>query len=174
MATRTRNEWEDAICGTADPPSLEQLTKFMEHRMHTIEAISKASSSFKSDASSRSTRSHLVKKTRYEEGPKRCPCCTKNHYVLFCDKFKQKEANEQKDIVEKNSLCLNCLGKHSVSDCLSQKTCSRCSSRHHTTLHDAIAKPTAVATESPTTSHVAHRQSNAVVILATARVFYRD
>jgi len=27
MAPRTRSEWEDAICGSTDPPSLEQLTK---------------------------------------------------------------------------------------------------------------------------------------------------
>jgi len=38
MSTRTRSEWEDSIGSSSDPPSLEQLSKFMEHRMHTLEA----------------------------------------------------------------------------------------------------------------------------------------
>lgn len=174
MSTRTRSEWEDAVGSSSDLPSLDRLSKFMEHRMHTLEAMSKTSSISKIDSTGRAARSHLAKKQVLKT--KRCVCCTKDHYVLFCEKYKQKEPKERKEVVEKNSLCLNCLGKHSVSECLSQKTCAKCSARHHTTLHDAIAPSysTTASAESSTSSHVARRGNNAVVLLATARVMVLD
>jgi len=97
------------------------------------------------------------------------------YYVLFCEKYKQKDAKERKVVVDKNSLCLNCLGKHSVNECLSQKTCAKCS-EHHTTLHDAFAtsSSSAVTVDVSTTSHLSCRDNNAVVLLATARVMVLD
>lgn len=88
---------------------------------------------------------------------------------MFYDGNKAKSAAEKKHHVETNNLCLNCLGKHKLSECISQKTCSSCRARHHTTLHD-------VFTERIATTLNFSQQSSRVQekVLLLARVLVKD
>ncbi|XP_076660100.1 uncharacterized protein LOC143363387 [Halictus rubicundus] len=79
-------------------------------------------------------------------------------------------------VVTSNHLCHNCLEQHAVAACRSSKTCQRCTERHHTMLHDALAKG---SRPPPVNSmHVVngseHSEEPLSVLLATALVSVRS
>jgi hypothetical protein len=102
----------------------------------------------------KSTRSHLARKQENKADGKRsrCSLCQRDHFLMLCKDYKRKTAVERKQHIEANSLCLNCLGRHKVSECASKKDCTACGARHHTSIHDAYRE-----TEVAKTSHVAQR-----------------
>ncbi|GAB1860679.1 Gag-pol polyprotein [Camponotus japonicus] len=172
---RSRREWEHSVKGTTEPPSYSTLRSFLEERLQTLEALqpSKATpepaASKSSACSNRSARVQHARKSECKRG--RCSVCQQNHYIMFCDGYKAKTAAEKKQLVETANLCLNCLGKHKVSECASKKACSACGERHHTTLHDACTASAILKT-----SHTTRNSPNVpiAVLLATARVRITD
>jgi len=126
----------------------------------------------KSDANVAKSSAGSAKQTRAlhakKEDSKRglCAMCQKDHFIMFCEVYKAKSAPERKGHIETNGLCLNCLGRHKLSEYTSKKTCSVCNACHHTTLHEACLE---VATAKA--SHVSRRSSGpkVAVLLATAR-----
>ncbi|KMQ86784.1 gag-pol protein, partial [Lasius niger] len=171
LDARSRRDWEDVIGGTSEPATYAEVKEFLEKRMQTLEALHpqkpEAASAKSGDAGTRSTRAHHAQKQEVKRG--RCSLCKKDHFLMLCDGYKEKSPEERKKHVEANQLCLNCLGKHQVSECQSKKNCSACQGRHHTSVHDACRETTS-------TSHVAHqpRLGRGAVLLATARVRVAD
>lgn len=74
---------------------------------------------------------------------------------MLCDEYKRKSAVERKQYADNHLLCINCLGKHKVTDCPSKRLCSVCAEKRHTSLHDAFRKAT-VEVDSVQTAHVAY------------------
>lgn len=175
LDARSRREWENSIGTTTEPPASEELLTFLDRRLHTLEALQPA----KSDVGPRSVngstkvaRSHLARKQEGTPSAKnnRCSLCSRDHFVMFCPEYVKRTALDRKQHAEVSHLCVNCLGRHGVSDCTSKRTCSVCSARHHTSLHDAYRAPevsTVLVAQRPT------EKSNAV-ILATARIRVTD
>ena len=66
-----------------------------------------------------------------------CHYCNANdHRVHQCSQFLKMSVAERRTWVQSKALCLNCLRSgHSPSECLSQRSCWRCSAKHHTLLH---------------------------------------
>lgn len=128
LDSRTRREWEHSVECTTNPPSYDTLRQFLEHHMHTLEIIqaSKSDSNMdkSSDSSTRAARTHHAQKKDFNA--ERCAACKENYFLMFCDKCRNKAPLERKQLVEANHLCINCLGKHKVSDCSSKRTCSVC------------------------------------------------
>lgn len=90
---------------------------------------------------------------------------------MLCEGYKKKTAQERKQHIEDNKLCLNRLGRHKESKCASKKACTACGERHHSSIHDAyreidVAKSTHLAQESSV--------GPISVLLATARVRVTD
>ncbi|XP_025270835.1 uncharacterized protein LOC112639871 [Camponotus floridanus] len=170
---RSRREWENFISDSNDPPSYDKLQLFLDRRLHTLESLQpvkvEAISSKPHPSPTQKTRTLHTRKQDSKRG--RCSLCGQDHYIMFCDLYQSKTAEERKRHVEANDLCLNCLGRHKVSECSSQKTCSSCRARHHTTLHEACPSG-----ESAKTSHLAQHKVEATttVLLATARVRVLD
>ncbi|XP_011862883.1 PREDICTED: uncharacterized protein LOC105559304, partial [Vollenhovia emeryi] len=170
---RSRRDWETSICETTEPPSITELETFLDRRLHALESMlpAKADSSVGKPRSSTSkpTRSHHVGKREDKSGgkPGRCSLCQGDHFVMLCEDYRKKTAVERKQHVTSSGLCLNCLGRHKVGDCISKKDCSACGQRHHSSLHDACRE-----NEVAKTSHVARGVSDkqAAVLLATARI----
>ncbi|XP_076686068.1 uncharacterized protein LOC143378130 [Andrena cerasifolii] len=80
--------------------------------------------------------------------------------------FKVQDAATKKATVAKLQRCLNCLGKHQIDGCQSNKRCQRCAEQHHSCLHDAF--PTAAGA---VVQHVTPRVFNTLpVMLGLARV----
>ena len=61
-----------------------------------------------------------------------CAYCTETHFANECTKYRDRDA--RMDIVKRDRLCFNCLGKHRVADCKSKSNCRKCNKRHHTSL----------------------------------------
>ncbi|KMQ82639.1 hypothetical protein RF55_22293, partial [Lasius niger] len=116
LDARSRRDWEDAIGGSAEPPSYADLKEFLERRLNTLEALhpqkSEATPNKSGDNGTRATRSHHAQKQEAKRG--RCSLCRKDHFLMLCDSYQEKSAEERKKHVEANHLCLNCLGKHQV------------------------------------------------------------
>ncbi|XP_011869280.1 PREDICTED: uncharacterized protein LOC105562806, partial [Vollenhovia emeryi] len=73
-----------------------------------------------------------------------CDCCNAPHFIVMCSKFRALPPSERHTVAIQKRLCFNCLGRHSVRACKSQRGCKKCSQRHHTMLHNASATtPTA-------------------------------
>ncbi|XP_025267780.1 uncharacterized protein LOC112639101 [Camponotus floridanus] len=151
----------------------EDLFLFLDRRLHTLESLQPV----KAEAIISKPNPSLTQKTRTlharkQDGKRgRCSLCVQDHYIMFCDLYQSKTAEEKRRHIETNDLCLNCLGKHKVSECASQKTCSLCRARHHSTLHEACS-----TVEGAKTSHLAQHKTEATmsVLLATARVRVMD
>ncbi|XP_026828139.1 uncharacterized protein LOC113562571 [Ooceraea biroi] len=174
---RSRREWENAISETTEPPSYQELEKFLDRRLHTLESMlpvkSDGHSNKAGNGTSKSTRSHLARKQEDKADAKRsrCSLCQGDHFIMLCAEYKKKTAAERKQHVLANNLCLNCLGRHTVSDCASKKACSACDERHHSSLHDACRE-----VEIAKSSHIAQKppERPIAVLLATARIRVAD
>ncbi|XP_011858557.1 PREDICTED: uncharacterized protein LOC105556094 [Vollenhovia emeryi] len=177
---RTRRDWKKALGRASDPPSYERLKSFLQEQMMTLDALRAVSgepAGKQSEKASRSARSSHVG----GKGPdphRSCPLCKKEHFLAYCDLYKKKTAQERREIVSTHQRCWNCLGRHVLAECPSSKTCGKCSAKHHTTLHDALAAAALpLAAPSPAAAvHVAKRPPTGCgsVLLATARVMVRD
>ncbi|XP_070524041.1 uncharacterized protein [Cardiocondyla obscurior] len=178
---RSRQEWETEIGDSAEPPSYSTLKKFLEKRLHTLEAIQpeKSLANSATDRAGKSLRSHHAQKAAAKTERDRCSLCHKDHFIMICEAFRRKPAEERRTFVETNGLCRNCLGRHKMSDCLSKRSCTVCNERHHSVLHEAfcvMGKAESSAAEIGKSSHVACRPGGgrSAVLLATARVLVRD
>ncbi|EZA62317.1 hypothetical protein X777_04056 [Ooceraea biroi] len=170
---RSRREWETAISDSTDPPKYEELEQFLDRRLHALESMLPVNSEYASSSagSAKSTRSlHARKQEKSDTKRNRCVLCHKDHFVMLCEDYKNKSAQDRKQLVDVNGLCFNCFGRHKLSDCASKKVCSACGSRHHSSLHDACRE------ESSKTSLVTRKGpvKSTVVLLVTARVRVSD
>ncbi|KMQ84743.1 hypothetical protein RF55_17211 [Lasius niger] len=182
LDAKTRREWENSLGKTSEPPSYEELREFLQEQLMTQEVLRAVTgeATGKSDKSGRAARANHVR-SRGPDSSRSCPLCRKEHFLAFCEAYKKKSAQDRRDIVTTHQRCWNCLGRHVVSECPSSKNCSKCSGRHHTSLHEVFPASTAVAipvagTSSTPTVHVAKRPAAdfAAVLLATARVLVTD
>ena len=79
-------------------------------------------------------KSHKADKEKYVFKLK-CFCCSQNHKIYFCDRFKQLKVADRLELVKRTKRCLNCLGAPN-NKCKSLVSCKHCGSRdHHTLLH---------------------------------------
>ncbi|XP_071581282.1 uncharacterized protein [Temnothorax nylanderi] len=167
---RSRREWETLISDSNEPPTYSELEQFLDRRLHTLESMLPVKVD---NAANKTARSHLARKQEGKSEAKRgrCPLCTKEHILMFCDKYKKKTALERRQFVEEKNLCFNCLGRHRVSECVVKKDCSACGARHHSSIHDACRE-----TDVAKTAHVIHGApvKPVAVLLATARVRVAD
>ncbi|XP_071640001.1 uncharacterized protein [Temnothorax longispinosus] len=173
LDARSRCKWENFLSDTTTPPNYKSLKQFLERRLHTLEAVQGAKSenpAAKSDT--RTARAHQAGNKDKSKGS--CPSCNENHFIMVCATYKAKSASERRQVIEANNLCINCLGKHRVTDCPSKRTSSVCGEKHHSSLHDAyrVVKDTSPAM----TSHTSQPISTAgqTIILATAQVRIAD
>ncbi|XP_070531349.1 uncharacterized protein [Cardiocondyla obscurior] len=177
----SRREWEASIGDSSDTPSYATLKRFLEKQLHTLEAVKveRARPETKSgDRSSKPVRSHLARTAQTKAERDRCALCHRDYFVMLCEAFKKKSPKERRTFVVQAGLCWNCLGRHRVVNCFSTRTCTVCSGKHHTALHEAT-EPGAGASASATdrtdaTASCHFAEGKRTVLLATARVALRD
>ncbi|KMQ81972.1 hypothetical protein RF55_24618, partial [Lasius niger] len=176
LDSRSRREWETAVSGSAEPPSYETLKQFLERRLYTLEALSTARPDHGTNKSTGKSVNATAQSARAQSSRKptsRCPLCQQDHYILHCSEYQQKQPRQRLEVISTKDLCLNCLGKHLVTECQSKKSCMTCKERHHTTVHEACATS---GNTSALSSHVSNkvRETAVTVLLATARVSITD
>ncbi|XP_043063530.1 uncharacterized protein LOC122319801 [Drosophila ficusphila] len=63
-------------------------------------------------------------------------CSSAGHRLMACDQLRNLDSLQRLEVVKKQGLCVNCLGKgHKVSNCPSKNRCRSCNQPHHTLLH---------------------------------------
>ncbi|XP_018407674.1 PREDICTED: uncharacterized protein LOC108783572 [Cyphomyrmex costatus] len=173
---RTKQEWEKLFTKKSDPPSYEQLRDFLEDQVLKQGVLrpkaSQGSSGKSSEKITGSLRTQQQPK-RGAESSRNCPICNLEHYIMICEHYKSRTPQERKEIVNTHRLCMNCLGRHKLTECPSTKHCGKCTARHHTTLHEPFVDATTI---SAVAIHVADRPTIECtpVLLATARVLVTD
>ncbi|XP_076298363.1 uncharacterized protein LOC143217706 [Lasioglossum baleicum] len=113
-------------------------------------------------------------------GTSKCRLCEKDHFILFCPRFKSLTPPERRKVVTEKKLCFNCLSNHQVRDCHSNKRCQTCVGKHHTALHVPIENPPSggnrdsssktSSASNPVSKVVNCTRLNQTLILATAIV----
>lgn len=111
-----------------------------------------------------------------------CFLCSKDHFLRLCPTFLNMNAEERLAAVNSLNLCTNCLShRHSLNNCKSNFSCSKCKQRHHSLLHNETSdsSPSDNPSEEASTSQAAARNdtvqnyfiaANKEVILGTAFV----
>ncbi|XP_076236255.1 uncharacterized protein LOC143180421 [Calliopsis andreniformis] len=169
---QSRREWEDSLNQSTQPPTLEQLKTFMEGRIRTCDALESPQHDEPSESKKlpgKSIKVHLISKAGSQA--KSCSLCQGRHYVLFCSLYKEKTPADRRESVRSLGLCFNCLGKHSVSECKSNKRCQKCERKHHTTLHDAASSSKDLNRTGASVQQISTRVSQLTsALLGTARV----
>ena len=67
----------------------------------------------------------------HDKGPQSCVFCKESHSANQCTTT---DHQRRLEIVRKNQLCFNCLGKHKVNTCSSKHRCCKCHRKHHASL----------------------------------------
>nr|XP_012145736.1 PREDICTED: uncharacterized protein LOC105663123 [Megachile rotundata] len=174
----TRREWDKSLLKSSEPPSFEQLQAFLKEQVTSEEATGEKCTEPYVKSSLRGGRSVRIAQSRPKavSASRACPVCGGPHFIATCDRYTQRTPLERKDLVSTHNRCFNCLGRHAVSMCTTNKTCLKCAERHHTSLHEAFA-PAPVPAKTPSASaHVAALPTveNATVLLATVRIWVLD
>ena len=167
LNAESRKQFELAHPGT-DVLTFKELTTFMDRRSRALE-----SSGDQPEASTPKRTPKKVLEEAYSSTVDHSTSCQMkerngSHSISQCDRYKQLGTREGKTVVRKLKLCMNCLGRHFVADCLSKFSCRTCSGRHHTSLH--FDRP--VEQQSGVTSGATFSGSS--VLLSTAMVGIDD
>ena len=136
--------WADYTSSRGEPPDLETVRSFFEHRIatlqsnpHTAKKSAKPPSVVPSSSKPKDKSRSTVYHARDSPFDPLCPACGEDHSVYQCPSFKGWALDKRFSTVKKKHLCSNyCLGRgHSKESCQSKRTCRECSGRHHTLLH---------------------------------------
>ncbi|XP_049866891.1 uncharacterized protein LOC126367429 [Pectinophora gossypiella] len=173
--------FEQRIESTDTLPTWNDLSKFLELRFRTLEAVKYKESSQVKHATSISTKSFA---TGITDNVK-CVFCKGEHFIFKCKDFQQLDINERKDFIQKNMLCFNCLRRgHSAYKCLQSTTCKKCGRRHHSLIHGYITTKEPLQSEhtesqevnvqTTTAIHTGNSSGECAIVLATALVNVRS
>ena len=88
--------------------------------------------------------------------PKSCVYCDNEmHKPLNCQHVSSTEARKQ--VVARKRLCFNCLGiGHRATECTSKQNCTKCGSRHHSSICDKSQEVASTMMLTTETQHVAY------------------
>ncbi|XP_076668215.1 uncharacterized protein LOC143368894 [Andrena cerasifolii] len=167
---QSRREWETALGSTTDPPTLEDLKKFIDSRIHSVGALEGRKGERREEEAhgkrtgSKSAQVHQVAAGRNTS--KACVLCQGSHYLLFCPRYQEKSQSARRSTLTSLQRCLNCLGKHKLCDCPSNKRCQTCAEKHHTSIHETFH----ATREATVQQMIPHHGIRRTVILGTARV----
>ncbi|CAI6371615.1 unnamed protein product [Macrosiphum euphorbiae] len=175
-------------------PTVQELLKFVKSRVAILECIPPESTSKQSNYhKSTKTASHNARKPPLHtsmvtsNNPSKvspsCKCCTGNHGLTSCPKFKGWTQENRNSWARDNKICFRCLRTgHWVTKCKSSNVCGQCSRRHHSLLHSAGPAAPSKEENSPDDKQpdVAHTSSclgqntSPSVILGTALIHMSD
>ena len=181
MAPKLLASWRNYSHEALDPPSLDELLKFIDKQLLILpdERLHVKQVKIEKPASPAKPPSFKKAVLKVQPSQERCALCSSNHTTFTCSDLKNKSVFERQDLIRNRGLYFNCLnGKHRSSVCLSQKRCKTCGRRHHTFLHsDQPAQPApasdpAVETVARVSRHVSSKHCvlpRTALVIATSR-----
>ena len=151
LDVQTRKEWERSLNGSTQIPPLEDLFKFLEAKIRTLETIYDQTDSspnislFKPKTSQQQNKvknySRRYANTIPTNMDSNCPCCNKRHLLFKCFKFSALPSTEKRDFLNSKRICRHCLNPgHFSNHCRVASRCQVCQQSHHTTVHNEYFK----------------------------------
>ena len=134
--------WEHTLKDKTVIPTWKDLDSFLTNRYRTLESVAETRSSLSNTIKTKpvinshsSPKQYKTFQTNIRDP--NCPLCPKQfHIIRKCPKFNSMLPKNRFDEIKKQKLCINCFSKsHSVANCTSKYTCSKCSKKHHSLLH---------------------------------------
>ncbi|XP_036342979.1 uncharacterized protein LOC118752235 [Rhagoletis pomonella] len=148
LAFETRKQWELSLISD-EPPTFEQLTKFLEIRCRSLAMITAPvpqAATIKPTTHKYAAKSTKVFHAIPEQNPARCMYCNAAHKIYSCDKFRSLDFTAKSKFIKESKACLNCLSPgHYKERCNSSSACRICHERHHTLLHSNTRSPAATS-----------------------------
>lgn len=138
---QTRELWEASI-DQKELPKYEPTINFLKQRCVILERCEKS-------APMSSNAKAVVQKTNFPKiMPSKashpasvpssyvCDFCSGDHQNYKCPAFQKMSTEQRVAKVKETRLCFNCLRKgHRSAACTSEKSCAKCSKKHHTMVH---------------------------------------
>lgn len=134
LVNETAKDWDNSLISQRTFPTYDQLQKFLQNRVFTVE---ERTADFKSTKKDNVATKSPGKKTFTAStfGKVKCIVCSDFHYLNQCAAFAAKSVSERFEIVKGNRLCLKCFNPyHSIAQC-KRNNCSSCNGRHNILLH---------------------------------------
>ena len=162
MDTSCATHWADYTSTKEEPPDMDTLRAYFEHRIATLQAnphlrmkpVQPPSQTSRIKDKPR-TVVHQIRETSSSDP--HCPACGDSHNIYQCPNFRSMTVGKRYSLTQSKHLCHNCLGQgHTKDNCKSKHSCRECSARHHTWLH----KP---ASPQPTDQSAQKQDSNLYV-----------
>ncbi|XP_072160829.1 uncharacterized protein [Bemisia tabaci] len=156
-------------------PTIDSLVDFLEKECLQLDGSAATSTKPKhKQPPSKQTLTASVK-PKQNSSQQKCPCCTQDHPIYFCESFLAKSIPERRSFVKEKNLCFNCMKfNHSSSVCKNQYTCKTCHKRHNSLLHleDTSNQD---SSKPPKTAMVSNsKPKEYACILGTALVLVKD
>ncbi|XP_015118376.1 uncharacterized protein LOC107042024 [Diachasma alloeum] len=172
LDSQTMEAWEIKIDTTTTFPSYNELEEFLLTRARARQRIElHAPEKSATTAPQQPQKPRLAKVLNVSAGTQKpseqrpflswaemsenvCSMCSDGHHIDKCPTFKQLSREKRKEFVEKQNLCFNCLGKHSLRNCRTTKSCVVCHKRHHSMIHINSSQSGSTVTNSAVQSRV--------------------
>ena len=137
LDNNTRREWE-VFCKNIPLPNTSDFDEFLTQRCQILEALdTKSSNSISLTPYKKPLESRSFVTTNETAYKPRCAHCKEQHFIYYCDKFKQLSVTDRFNQTKKLNLCTNCLRYgHKTAECRSSG-CKICKQRHATLLHQS-------------------------------------
>ncbi|XP_046388857.1 uncharacterized protein LOC124157853 isoform X1 [Ischnura elegans] len=146
---QTRRDWEIKLENSTAPPTYEMLKNFLKTKIMSLDSLescgNKQSSGspkgmqqrrqFHEKSGSYKSKSFHMGGSTVMKNPL-CALCGRNHWLAYCETFRDKSVEQRKEFVLSKNLCFNCFGQHVLRNCISKKSCQVCHKKHHTFLHE--------------------------------------
>lgn len=134
----SRREWE-VFCKNTQSPKIDEFNEFVSQRCQILEIldIKPVVNNFNSNFHKRTPEFRSFITTHSTKYQPKCPYCKEQHFIYFCDKYKQLSVANRLSQATKLNLCTNCLRYgHETNQCRSSG-CKICEQRHATLLHQS-------------------------------------
>ncbi|XP_032676814.1 uncharacterized protein LOC116846716 [Odontomachus brunneus] len=149
LDSSSRKAWSLKVADHAEPPSFNDLDRFLASRARAFDELACAASS-KACARSGSTCQISAATVSAVTNPQ-CPICKSRHFFSACPSFVRGTPTQRRELVKKHGRCFNCLShSHSVQNCTSKYSCRSCHQRHHSLLHSSSSTAAKFETENCT------------------------
>ena len=150
----SHKQWELSHPGN-ELHTYEQLHKFLGDRCRALESARPASQHTPPAVSKPQPNKQMIS-SYHTTGAGACPCCSEDHRLFGCQKFRSNDIAQRAALVQQKRLCNNCLQSgHLARECPSTGKCKECGSRHHTLLHGKPAPVPRTAPAVPATQNAA-------------------
>ncbi|XP_011858273.1 PREDICTED: uncharacterized protein LOC105555842, partial [Vollenhovia emeryi] len=118
----TREQWENSVGATRDYPTFTKLEEFLTTRMRALERIESTTAQPGSSSAPPPTKKTAAHQSAHQvDTSYPCDCCGAQHFIVMCSKFRELPPSERHTVAIQKRLCFNCLGRHSVRACKSQR-----------------------------------------------------